>query len=351
MGRTALHSALLRGTLVMTVLLGATSCQRILGIRGGGAATDAATTDGATERADARVEAPVDLVRADAGADATVDAADDRAVEAQDGPVDQMAEAGGNLGPDAGPDVASPLDASDGGAPPDLRAMDASDGPRDGVPSEGGANDAGAGDAAAACAPPWHGENVQARLMTPGTAATACSVAAADIPTLAAAVDATTFRGAQACGACLRVQGSLNTNAVVVPVVERSDVSGLLLTRAAMDQITPGGSLISVDWQLVPCDTRNQPLRYYVKEGSNAGYVGIQVRNARYPIATVAAVGARTSVPLALQSYNYWESTAVGGGPLTLRVTDINGQVVEDSGIKVMPQTESTGQGQFPLCR
>jgi expansin (peptidoglycan-binding protein) len=62
-------------------------------------------------------------------------------------------------------------------------------------------------------------------------------------------------------------------------------------------------------------------------------------------------VGTSTSVPLTLQPYNYWESTVVGGGPLTLRVVDINGQTIQDPGIKVVPQTETAGQSQFPLCR
>ena len=117
-----------------------------------------------------------------------------------------------------------------------------------------------------------------------------------------------------------------------------------------MDQLMPGASLTSVSWTLVACDVQSQPVRYYIKEGSNAGYVGVQVRNARYPIATVSTVGGN-AVALALQSYNYWESTAAGAGPLTLRLTDINGQSFQDSGVKVEPQVETTGQGQFPLCR
>lgn len=333
--------ALLRGAMAIAVLAGPLSCQRILGIHGNGTVADAAS-DPAPDVTDAKVDrAPAEQSVADAADDIAV--SDDARDAAAGDPVGSSIDA-----PiDAGPDGGVPADASDGSAPPDLAARDASP---EVSPPDAGPKDTTMGDTAS-CAQPWHAENVQARLMTPGTGATACSVAAANIPTLAAAVDATTFRGAQACGACLRVQGTLSTNAVVVTVVERSDVSGVLLTRAAMDQLTPGGSLIAVDWQLVPCDTREQPLHYYVKEGSNAGYVGVQIRNARYPIASVAAVGARTSVALELQPYNYWESTAVGGGPLTLRVTDINGQVVEDPGIKVVPQTETVGQGQFPLCR
>ena len=220
-----------------------------------------------------------------------------------------------------------------------------------GAAGHGGGGSAGGGSAGAApCTPPWHAEGVQARLLTPNTAMTACSYAAADVPSLAAGVDSTTYRGALACGACLRVQASLGATSVVVQVVESSQTSGVLLSKAAMDTIAPGASLTNVDWTLVACDVQNQPVKYLIKDGSNAGYVGVQIRNTRYPVASVAAVGTNTSVSLTLQTYGYWESTSAGAGPLTLRLTDVNGQSFLDSGVKITPQALEAGQGQFPLC-
>ncbi|HSS37575.1 MAG TPA: expansin EXLX1 family cellulose-binding protein [Polyangia bacterium] len=212
----------------------------------------------------------------------------------------------------------------------------------------GGASGGSAG--AAACSAPWHAEGVQARLLTV-SGATACSYAAADVPALAAGVDMPNYRGALACGACLRVQASLGANSVVVQVVELSGSSGVLLSKAAMDTIAPGASLTNVAWTLAPCDVQNQPVKYLIKDGSNAGYVGIQIRNARYPVTAVSVVGTNTSVPLTLQDYDYWESTSAGAGPLTLRLTDVNGQSFLDSGVKVTAQAVEPGQGQFPLCK
>jgi expansin len=338
-----------RGLLALASVVGLCSCQRILGIHGAGSVGDAAVHADAV----ADVVSPPDQTApdgpaggdaagadkpTDAGGDGGVDSADDPVAPAKDAPVEER-------------DGASATDAAGDGGLVDAVADVATDKVSDGGPSDGAGPPDGGGSDAAVCAPAWHAENVEARLLTPGTAATACSVAAADIPALAAAVDATTFRGAQACGACIRVQGTLNANAVTVPIVERSGAAGILLTRAAMDQIAPGGSLIAVDWRLVACDTKNLPLRFYIKEGSNAGYVGIQVRNSRYPLASVSAVGTSTSLALTLQSYNYWESTAAGAGPLTLRVVDVNGQSVQEPGVKIVPQTETVGQGQFPVCR
>ncbi len=217
-------------------------------------------------------------------------------------------------------------------------------------PAEQAGHGGGGSAGSAACTPPWHAEGVQARILTPNTAMTACSYAAADVPSLAAGVDATTYRGALACGACLRVQASLGATSVVVQVVELSQTSGVLLSKAAMDTIAPGASLTTVDWTLVACDVQNQPVKYVIKDGSNAGYVGVQIRNARYPVASVAAVGTNISVPLTLQTYAYWESTSAGAGPLTLRLTDVNGQSFLDSGVKITPQAVEAGHGQFPLC-
>ena len=262
----------------------------------------------------------------------------------------------GGVGVDAGPpDVgaadmnggAAGMGGDDGGiGSPDAVGTDAmtdlgGTGGASGHPSDGGA-----------CASPWQGVGVEARLLTPDTSGmTACSMAGSDVPMLAAAVDATNYRAGQACGACLRVEAALGTASVIVPVVEKSGANGVLLTRAAMDQIAPGASLTMVNWTLVACDVQQKPVHYYIKDGSNAGYVGIQIRNARYPVATVVVVGSKTTVPLALQPYDYWESTSAGAGPLTLRLTDVNGQSFDDPGIKITPQTDMAGTGQFPLCR
>ena len=262
--------------------------------------------------------------------------------------------AGGAAGRDA-EDAGSTSDAGSSDAVADAHADAGATGGNDGASSSDASGGAGGGTGGAggalSCAPAWTANGVEARVFNPATVAmTACSLPGGDLPALAAGLDTPNFRGAQACGACLRVQGSLTTGSVVVQVVERTTTAGVILTRAAMDRISPGADLVQVDWQLVPCDTANQPVRFYIKEGSNSGYVGVQVRNARYPLASVAAVGTTTSVPLTLQSYNYWESTKVGGGPLTLKLTDINGQVLQEAGIAIVPMTETTGKTQLPLC-
>ncbi len=47
--------------------------------------------------------------------------------------------------------------------------------------------------------------------------------------------------------------------------------------------------------------------------------------------------------------YNYFiDPSGMGPGPYTLRVTDIYGNVLTDSGIALVPNGEVAGSGQFP---
>lgn len=270
----------------------------------------------------------LDSSGADASADAEMQGAADGAVASVDGdPDDRDAPARPDAGGAGGAGTGGPPDA----ASPDQRE------PPPQTP----------------CAPAWRADNVEARVFTLApNAQTACSIGSGDRPMLAASVDDATFRNALACGACLEVRGTFTSGTVTVRVVDRAGGNGgILLTRAAMDQISPGGSSVRVDWRLVPCETAGRPVRYYVKEDSNSGYVGIQVRDARYPVAKMSAVGSTTTLPLTLQSYNYWTSSTLGLGTVTLRITDIHGQVLDDPGIVVRPRAETAGRNQFPRCR
>ena len=51
------------------------------------------------------------------------------------------------------------------------------------------------------------------------------------------------------------------------------------------------------------------------------------------------------------ESYNYFvEPSGMGQGPYTFRVTDVYGNVLEDSGIAHVEAGEVPGAAQFPAC-
>lgn len=352
---------------VLALVLGGVGCHTILGIHGGKQAPGDAGASGSGGRGsggtgpDAASDGGVSVMGGHGGGGRT---------ESSGGAAGGVGAGGGATGRDAAvtdgaePDMA-PAGGAGGGKTDGGGAHDGMDAPQadggvdlapDATPTDGaspdGMSDGGVLPDAAACAAPWTARNVAARVFTPSsTGNTACSLPGSAVPSLAAGVDVANFREAAACGACLRVQAVAGSTAVVVPVVERTTATGILLTRAAMDQIAQGADLVNVDWTLVPCDVGARPVRYFIKEGTNSTYAGVQVRNARYPLAAVSALGTNTTIAFSLKSYNYWESTMAGTGPLTLRLKDINGQTFDEPGVKLDPQTEFVGTGQFPLCR
>jgi hypothetical protein len=220
---------------------------------------------------------------------------------------------------------------------------------------DGGFADAGAdaGDPPheVACAAPWRASTVSAHLLAVNSGGTtACGFGGKDLPASVAAVDTANFRGSAACGACLRVRAVTSGASAVVPVVEASGSGGMLLSRAAMDQIAPGADVATVDWTLVACDVGTSPVRYRIKEGTTASYLAIQVRNARYPLSSVSIVTAAGLLPFTLRSDGSWETSGAGTGPVTFRLTDINGQSFDDANVRLVPQSDFVGKGQFPAC-
>ena len=218
---------------------------------------------------------------------------------------------------------------------------------------ETGAEDAGPDVAivdAAQCATPWQAENAPLGVFTVNSGATtACSFSTDALPEMVAAVNSDNFRDSFICGACLRVTPSASTGSIVVQVVELGG-SGLLLPPAAIAQLSPDATPAAVDWQLVACDT-TEPVHYLVSSATNSFYASVQVRNHRYPVMSVEAVGGDgQAIALRHLNFNYWDSGSLGAGPVNFRLTDFNGQILDDVGILFAASTDVTGAGQFPVC-
>jgi expansin (peptidoglycan-binding protein) len=169
---------------------------------------------------------------------------------------------------------------------------------------------------------------------------------------MVAAMNQTDYAGSAACGACITADGPLGS--VTVRVVDRCpecapgdvDFSAEAFARIA----DPAAGRVDIEWRYVPCDVAG-PLRYHFKDGSSEFWTAIQVRNHRHAIATVEADDGGAWRDLPRENYNYFlAEDGLGRGPLTLRVTDVRGQVIEDSGIPLGDDTEASGADQFPAC-
>jgi expansin (peptidoglycan-binding protein) len=168
-----------------------------------------------------------------------------------------------------------------------------------------------------------------------------------------AALNTVDYAGSAMCGACVAVAGPEGT--VNVRIVDRCPgcaKGDIDLSESAFAAIAPvERGRVPVKWSLVPCEVSGA-LSYRFKEGSSQWWTALQVRNHRFPISKLevrSAGGAYKAVPR--ENYNYFVETAgLGTGPYDLRLTDILGQVVEESGVELGDAVERTGSAQFPAC-
>jgi expansin (peptidoglycan-binding protein) len=179
-----------------------------------------------------------------------------------------------------------------------------------------------------------------------------CSFEASPGDRMIAALNGPDYARAAWCGACLAVSGP--NGEVVVRVVDqcpgckRGDLD---LSREAFARIAPlSAGRVRIAWREVACPVSG-PIAYHLKSGSSAFWVAIQVRNHRHAIERLEARGTAGYQAIARADYNYFVMPGgLGPGPLALRITDVRGQVLEDSAIALGDGVLRPGAGQFPAC-
>ncbi|MBA3453211.1 MAG: hypothetical protein H0T42_08975 [Deltaproteobacteria bacterium] len=206
------------------------------------------------------------------------------------------------------------------------------------------------GDGAASCSSPAGEKSGEATYYAADGTGNCSFPASSD--RMVAAINATDYATAAWCGACVAVTGPTGT--VTVRVVDKCpgcDPGDLDLSSEAFARISPlSAGRVQITWREVACDVQG-PLSYHFKDGSSAFWTAIQVRNHRYPIAKIEAGTAGTLQTIERVSYNYFiETSGLGAGPYTIRVTDTRGQVAEDTGIAIADDATRTGTAQHPIC-
>lgn len=177
-----------------------------------------------------------------------------------------------------------------------------------------------------------------------------CSFPPSPQDLMVAALNTPDYNGAQSCGACVLVHGPKGD--VTVRIVDRCPgcTQGHIdLSKEAFAKIAdPVQGVVPVTWSIVPCAVQG-PIRYHFKAGSNQWWSAIQVRNHRYPIKSLEGQVSGTFQPMTRELYNYFVySAGLGPGPYTLRVTDVLGHVLTDTGIPFKVDQEVPGAAQLP---
>ena len=173
------------------------------------------------------------------------------------------------------------------------------------------------------------------------------------------AMGPTDYGNSATCGACVEVTRD-DGQSVTVTVADQCpecQAGHIDLSRAAFLQIgtesegylgtTNGGAVGIISWRYVPCPVQGNVI-ITLKEPSNQGWNEFMVQNSRLPIVSFEANWSGSWVTGTRQTYNYFN---VGGSlsfPLQVRLTDINGNVIE--GTLQANQADQDLGVQFPSC-
>ena len=161
------------------------------------------------------------------------------------------------------------------------------------------------------------------------------------------------YAAAAVCGACVLLTGPNATITIrIVDQCPECPVGNIDLSPQAFEPIAElSAGRVPISWQYVSCEVSG-PIRYHWKEGSNQWWTAVQIRNHVNRVATVEYLdetSAWREVPRV--DYNFFVADwGMGPGPYSLRVTDVYGNVLEDTGIPHVEGGDAPGSGQFPAC-
>ncbi|GAA3787242.1 expansin EXLX1 family cellulose-binding protein [Streptomyces phyllanthi] len=165
-----------------------------------------------------------------------------------------------------------------------------------------------------------------------------------------AALNHTDYETSRMCGAYLQVKGPRGE--ITVKIVDRCPECGpgdIDLGERAFARIAdPVAGRVPITWKLVSPDIGGT-VAYRYKEGSTQWWCGIQVRNHRNPVATLEVRTGSTWRQLPRREWNYFVSEDGTGCGSDIRVTDIHGQTLTDTGIAIRPNVDQPGRAQFGM--
>jgi expansin (peptidoglycan-binding protein) len=164
-----------------------------------------------------------------------------------------------------------------------------------------------------------------------------------------AAMNHDEYANSAACGACVRVVGPKGTVTVrIVDQCPECPKGNLDLSQEAFAQIADvSAGRVPITWQEVACDVTGN-VAYHYKDGSSQYWTAIQVRNHRLPIAKLEIMTAGSYADVPRADYNYFvASSGAGPGNVSVRITAVDGQQLEDVLPPVSSDVTVPGSGQF----
>jgi expansin (peptidoglycan-binding protein) len=181
------------------------------------------------------------------------------------------------------------------------------------------------------------------------TGAGACSFDATPDDLDVAAMDAPEFDDAAVCGECVAITGPKgNLTVRVVDLCPECEKGHLDLSEEAFAKLADvSAGIVPVTWKVVECSVTGN-LKYTYKDGVSQYWFALQVSNSRLPIESLELKVDGAFVDVGRESYNYFvDGNGSGPGPVTVRVTSIDGQQLIDTLPAAAANVTSTGAAQF----
>lgn len=153
----------------------------------------------------------------------------------------------------------------------------------------------------------------------------------------------------QGCGQCLEVTGEKGS--AVVQVVDQCFTcpqERLVLNKPTYDKVAgASASQAPITWKVVPCSVTGN-LAFLFKKTSSQYWTAIQIRNHRVAIKGVSFKKGADWVEMSRSNDNYFVAEkGVGTGAVTLRITGVDGQTLEETINEWKDGTTVTGKAQF----
>jgi expansin (peptidoglycan-binding protein) len=168
-----------------------------------------------------------------------------------------------------------------------------------------------------------------------------CSYVGPPADNLFVALSPGEYDNAAACGGYLDVTGPKGKVRVkIVDQCPECATGHIDLSRAAFTKIAdPVQGIVTVTYRAVVNPPLPAPLSFRIKEGASQFWFALLVIDHGNPLAKVEArSGSSAFRSLARADYNYWlADSGLGAGPFTIRLTDVYGQRVTASGIRMAP--------------
>ena len=178
----------------------------------------------------------------------------------------------------------------------------------------------------------------------------ACSFDPSPNDLMVAAMNAVDYNNAFYCGAYLQVTGpDAIITLRIVDLCPGCNAGDLDLSQEAFAQIAPLYlGRVPISWRVISPAIAG-PIAYHFKENSNQWWTAVQIRNHRNPITKFEYWTNNQWVAVPRVSYNYFvQSSGLGVGPYTFRVTDMYSHTLTDSGVSFIENGTINGAAQFP---